>query len=566
MKRLLLLCSIVFCTTVLWAVPSQRGRLKLRLQDGTELFVTSYGDEHYGWFLSDDGRVVQESEDTPGSFVYSPLTPEEVAGKAAQARRAARRIGSVATAPLPVTGSPKVPVVLVNFTDSVFHVGKTDEEIRAYYDLYCNGTRDGQRYTGHGSYGSIRDYFAGQSDSLFQPEFVIIGPVTLNNGVATYGRNGSGSKDVNYSSRFQKDVMQQAITMYDGDWSDFDNKKKGGGNVDFVFFIFAGCGENTLESVPSLIWPKEVTKPETVRLDDGRSITFGASGCCPENRPKIASDKVTVTSAVPDGIGVMCHELSHALGLPDFYDTNYMGFGMDVWSLMDYGCYMQNSYAPVAYTAYERDFMGWRKLQLLVDPGTYTLNPIAADDGLGLKLVNPENENEFYVLEARLATGWDKALARYGKGLQVTHVDYLATRWTGNNVNTTVNHQRMTIIAANNNYNATTSSADPRIAWAGNLYPFEANDSLTAHSVPAATVFSESGFMPHDITQIRISDDGQQISFLFDERVFVGVPEVRDDDAEAAVRGFFDLSGRQVAQPLRPGIYLRGGRKYIIQR
>jgi hypothetical protein len=124
----------------------------------------------------------------------------------------------------------------------------------------------------------------------------------------------------------------------------------------------------------------------------------------------------------------------------------------------------------------------------------------------------------------------------------------------------------MTIIAANNNYNATTSSADPRIAWAGNLYPFEANDSLTTHSVPAATVFSESGFMPHDITQIRISDDGQQISFLFDERVFVGVPEVRDDDAEAAVRGFFDLSGRQVAQPLRPGIYLRGGRKYIIQR
>ena len=27
----------------------------------------------------------------------------------------------------------------------------------SYYDQYCNGLRNGERYTGHGSYGSIKD-------------------------------------------------------------------------------------------------------------------------------------------------------------------------------------------------------------------------------------------------------------------------------------------------------------------------------------------------------------------------------------------------------------------------
>ena len=40
----------------------------------------------------------------------------------------------------------------------------------------ATGTRDGILYTGAGSRGAVRDYFAQQSDSLFLPEFEVIGP------------------------------------------------------------------------------------------------------------------------------------------------------------------------------------------------------------------------------------------------------------------------------------------------------------------------------------------------------------------------------------------------------
>lgn len=560
MKRFFFSFLLFTCASVLCAVPADRQRLKVRLTDGTELYVMTCGDEHYSWLQADDGTLVEPDAVRPGFFVRSCQTKEEAASEAISRRQAAQRIGSQATAPLPATGSPKVPVVLVNFQDSTFSVGNTPEEVNRYYDLYCNGTRDGVYYKGHKSYGSIRDYFEAQSDGQLKPEFVVIGPVQLDNPVAAYGKNSGSTHDSGYS-RFQREVISKATKLYEGKWSDFDNRGKG--QVDMVFFIFAGCGENTVQINPDLIWPKEVKNTVNVTTDDGETIRFATSGCCPENRPLWNSDRTQVASVAPDGIGVMCHELSHALGLPDFYDTNYRAFGMDVWSLMDYGCYMQNGYTPVAYTAYEREFMGWRQMEEIKAPGSYTLSPIASDEGVGMKVVNPENENEYYVLEARLASGWDSKLANYGRGLQVTHVDYNANAWNSNSVNVNTSHQRMTIIAANNNYNGTTTNENPRIAWKGNLYPFEQNDSLTATSVPAATVFSASGFMPHSLTNIRIDDATNQIHFDFDGADVDGIDHLITQPG-VEPEELYDLSGRSVQSLKQKGLYITRGRKIIL--
>ena len=94
----------------------------------------------------------------------------------------ARRIGTQSTAPIKARGIQHVPVVLVAFQDKDFIVGDslvkdstgnvldiikgTDEDVRTYYQLFCNGGQSGIRYTGHGSYGSVHDYFVEEKLSV----------------------------------------------------------------------------------------------------------------------------------------------------------------------------------------------------------------------------------------------------------------------------------------------------------------------------------------------------------------------------------------------------------------
>lgn len=577
MKKLLSLFTLIVLTATALAVPVQRHRFTLRLADGSKAVVFFAGDEHNSWLQTTDGRIVEEL--APNRFAISERTvADERAALHRHRVQAAgsglHRIGSQATAPLPAHGSPKVPVVLVNFADSVFTVAPTDEEVRAYYDLYCNGTRDGNHYQGHSSYGSIRDYFSDQSEGVFTPEFVVIGPVTVSQKESYYGENISArSKDRRYNE-FTKEAISKATAIYDGDWNDFDNRGKG--QVDMVFFIFAGCGENS-SHVSTNIWPKEVRNSTVIN-----DITFATSACCSEKSAsvKLNEDETAfiVTGSKIDGIGVMCHELSHALGLPDFYNTDYKAFGMDLWSLMDYGCYAGNGTRPCGYTAYEREFMGWRQMETLTDAGWVTIQPLEAG-GKGMKVVNDENPNEYYVLENRQAVGWDGSLARMGHGLQVTHVDFLQSAWNSNDVNSDVNHQRMTIIAANNRYIGTylddATNSDLILTWKGNLYPYTStaedgtvtvNDSLTAYSTPAATVYTASGFMNKDIHAIRENDD-LSVSLYFGNDFVDGISEVSGCKPASALETF-DLAGRRVSgnsSTLRPGIYVIGGRKVVVK-
>ena len=413
--------------------------------------------------------------------------------------RAMRRIGSQATAPIKSRGTQHVPVVLVSFADVDFTVADNDEDVNAYYQRFCNGTMDGVRYTGHGSYGSIRDYFIEQSDSVFFPLFSVIGPVRLDSAFAYYGRNSGSSKDIRFST-FRDHAIAKAVQQH-SDWASFDND--GNGSIDMVFFIFAGVGENTSKNGDH-IWPKESTASVTM---NGR--VFATSAATSELRAQKVEDGV-VTKSQPDGVGVFIHELSHALGLPDFYDTNYVGFGMDLWSVMDYGEYANNGFTPTGYTAYERDFMGWRPLQTLDEPCILTIASFT-DGGYGYKIVNEANPDEYYVIENRQPKSWDRSACNICRGLQVTHVDFNRGAWNGNSVNTDPKHQRMTIIAANNNYtgaNVTTDFNVWRATMAGQLYPGDTyNYDLTDESTPAAEVFT--GVLMHKpIRNITQNEDG----------------------------------------------------------
>lgn len=404
-----------------------------------------------------------------------------------------RKIGSTVGAPVPCTGSPKIPVILVQFQDTKFSYSDEADKIKEYYQDFCSK----QGFNIGKATGSVLDYFKEQSYGQFTPEFHVIGPVELGHDYRHYGRNEDNKKDVNIDEFFSE-ACKLAVDQGGVEWENFDNNDDG--IVDFVFYIYAGEGENAAElDNPDLIWPKEKVSTSTVTTSKG-TITIGAYGCTNETY-----------LGVIDGIGTMCHELSHGLGLPDFYDTgNGDGFDMDIYDVMNNGCYLNNSNTPCAYSAYERDFMGWRSLVTLDINSNYdlTIKPLQKD-GVGYKVVCPNNSNEYYILENRQNIGFDKffgySYTKYGvnHGLFVTRVTYDSDAWSQNKVNYQ-NAARMTPVCADGSADKFAGSNDDYMpSLLLDLYPNKNN--ITEVS---SYTFNSGNKLQQRILDIKESDKG----------------------------------------------------------
>ena len=90
-------------------------------------------------------------------------------------------------------------------------------------------------------------------------------------------------------------------------------------------------------------------------------VRLGRYACSTELIPTYTGN---IIDNIIDGIGTMCHEFSHVLGLMDTYDTDYEGSGGNShhpgwWDIMAAGSYCNNSRTPVGYTLYERYAVGF---------------------------------------------------------------------------------------------------------------------------------------------------------------------------------------------------------------
>ena len=503
MKRYILTIFLSFLTLWLLAVPALRIRRSVTLDDGRFVTVTAYGDEDFNYLLTDDGEVVVEMDNM---FHATGLTLDEyISTLPSMPFRARRQVGSVASALVQPYGTKKIPVILAAFADKPFSVAKTNAKVRNHYNDYFNGT---DIYASTGNFGSVRQYFIDQSLGQFMPEFSIIGPVLLDSVYSYYGQQSGGTIDLHYSE-FVRESFTKAVAWsrdsLEGDWSQFDNDNNG--KADMCVILFAGLGQNYTNSYgdKNTIWPQEMPASYTI---DGITVSGCSTSC--ELRPTGASGGV-ITGTQPDGIGVVVHEISHAIGLPDLYDTRNKAFGMDYWSIMDYGMYTRNSKCPVGYTAYEREFMGWQQTETLTGPCTLHLSCFG-QGGKGYKLVNDANPNEYYILDNRQAVSWDWGVcSNRGHGMLVMHIDYSSGSWLGNVVNTNINHQRMTIIPANGTLigsNNATSKEQWQTSLQGNPYPgITGNHELTDNSYPASKVFT-GGYMSKPLLDIQETEDG----------------------------------------------------------
>ena len=157
--------------------------------------------------------------------------------------------------------------------------------------------------------------------------------------------------------------------------------------------------------------------------------------------------------------------------------------------------------------------MGWLNLSTPAEGETYTISTVQ-DGGQAFKITS-NNANEYYIIENIQKTGWNQ-YAR-SSGLQVTHVNYNATRWNNNTVNN-YSDQGMTIIPADNslkmNYYSGYGYYLDEADEAGDLYPYNGNDKLTSNSTPAATLYNSSTNLNKPITNITKNSDGT-VSFTY---------------------------------------------------
>lgn len=577
--------GILFLSIVgaIYAVPAKRTIHTVVQADGSRLEIRINGDERENYFSTTDGFPIVKGDD--GLFYY--LLPSGEAGRECSVRQAhnpgertadeqlflqdfplelwtaqrqnyrREKAASELTrmGEMPVTkGSPNIPVLLIAFQNRAF----TDENPNeAYQRRLC---RPATREEIENREGSAFQYFHDQSNGMFTPNFVVIGPVTLDKEDVYYGENDLYGLDLRAGEMISEAIQKAEAGGLVEDWSIFDNNQDG--TVDVTYALYAGEGAN-ISTEANLVWPHQSTlSSKSIPSPEMDNVRFDAYGCNNE----LMFGKI-------DGFGTFCHEFSHCLGLPDFYPTvsGVEVFGMDYWSLMDFGSYKCDGYIPVGYTAYEKELLGWKELKVLAAPTTVTALKTTADGGEGYKIVNPKSVNEYYILETVDNSGWNKG--NYAQGLLVTHVNYNAQTWKNNTVNNNIRMPGVSIIPADNDLTVLVRGSNEyeyESSLKGDLYPSpDGNNSLTDNSTPSAEVYvGLSGYMSQPITDIAYDAESRTTSFNFMGGDAQSVPSISDMTNLPA--NYYHPDGRKAKIPLQRGIYLQqiiGGstRKVIVR-
>ena len=441
------------------------------------------------------------------------------------------------------------------------------------------------------NYASVAKYFKDMSFGKFEPEFEVYGPVNLGKPLATYGAGYSSEENMGL-------LLTDACTAVDDevDFTQYDSNDDG--NIDLIYIIYAGFSQSIAGNSTDCIHPKSGYLSLAKSFDGMDVKRYGV------NNELNGTPADQANGPIINGIGLFCHEFSHCMGLPDLYPKSgsiaeaCINQNMDYWSLMDAGEYTANGYRPTAYTAWERERLGWMEIGTLTGPSNVELKSLD-EGGAAFRIYNDKDEtgHEYYIVENVQNNGWNKNL--FGNGLMVTHVDYLSSQFSlgGCKVNNTGGHPRMHVMAADGmfvpeyflgstiedsyitflkEHNADLvakyggqvfSIEDYKAEAAGDLFPGTSNaTSLTDDSQPMKAWTYNGETMGKPITDITNDTEKGIVSFKF-----MGGGEPVDGINEVTVNKTTDsrvysISGTYMGNDINSlpkGIYIRNGKKVI---
>ena len=424
-----LFCFICVCA-FLEAAPALRGVYTYTQPDGTEFKALLDGDEfskklttldgcyfckgedgyyHYAAFGA-DGRMVPSGyhvgDPAPAKLLSaSRVVPEahlKLSGELSAARRglyaSSRERLLQQTAPAKSGGEVnvrKILVVLAQFDNLKFIHNQSSFE-----NIFNE--------PGYNSTGSVSDYFKTQLGKHLEFEFVVGPVVTVSKDFEYYGSNNSENQDMH-----PEELIVEACRLYESqgiDFSKFDCD--GNGVVDNIVCIFAGPDESQGAS-PEHIWAHMSRISSSEKFSGKRLGDYTISA------------ELYGTGTRLMGIGTVCHEISHTLGLMDTYDTDDKNSGgryIGMWrylDIMDAGNYNNAGQTPPNYNSFEKKMVGVGK-ESPMKFGEYTLKPLSEADSEYL-ILQGTDKDEYFLFESRETKVWDRYIG--GSGLLVYHID-----------------------------------------------------------------------------------------------------------------------------------------------
>ena len=387
----------------------------------------------------------------------------------------------------PVLGAFRVPVLLGLFSDSPDSISFGRDVIQAAYFGAAPGT--------------ITDFY----DELSGGRAEIIGDVidwtraSFTRAQATGGESGLEGTAGAFITKLLERSSDVDWALYDNDGPDgLPNSGDDDGYVDALAVIQptegAECGG---EDKDDLIWSHRWALSASVRGDVFTTTAPAFDGGFIRVDDYFIQPVLACQGEGLNPIGVISHELGHAFGLPDLYDTDpsdgrHAGAGN--WALMasgSFGCDNRSAESPCHMSAWTKSILGWADITTVPpasDVSVLTLDPVETGGPI-YRIDALDGSGEYFLLENRQRIGYDQNL--YGAGLLVWHIDpdWVSDHWA--NVNAT-GHRGVWLRQADGRDDlgeaggSRGDSGDP-FPYVGDGADEADNDVFHAGSLPAAT-------------------------------------------------------------------------------
>lgn len=416
-RLLIILAFLTLFAPVAAGVRAYPYPVSVQQPDGTTIRIIIHGDENGTYKTTPEGKYV--IQDADGFYRIVENAP---AVSVSSVRRGFESPLSINFAMTKALLNLNTLVIPVQFRNLPFSIADARSSI---YNLFNQ-----LNYSDNGATGSVRDYFRDNLGTHCNLTFDVANPVTVSEPYEYYGADRDGVTDRNI-----KELVVEACNAAHAAGVDFSKyDRDGDGTVDNVFIIFAG--HNQAEGGgDDTIWPQSWNVSEKHLEYDGKVIS-GFS---------LYSEYSGATGRTFAGIGTICHEYCHMLGLPDMYDVNGDKEGQSVGlggtlSIMDYGNYNNEGRTPPYLNIIERQMLGLVSSSSIKRETFLSLMPVQNAE-VAYKLSSGTVDEDFW-LEYRDGNKWDEYIG--GSGLVLYHVDKSSNtagsmtakkRWSSNAVN-----------------------------------------------------------------------------------------------------------------------------------